>query len=87
MQHERFLYSAQTYRDGKPCGSPMPFDSWTQAEEYLTPSNVNPNWPWPKVVRVKWNERVPADASGIIVEEIRMRYAPGGPLSGTRIYC
>jgi hypothetical protein len=84
MWHIRNLYTAAMWKDGKRTGSSMEFDSFQQAEDHLgTPLD---HWPKTPVVRVRWNEKVPEDATGWVIEEARMKYAPELPLSGVRIY-
>ncbi len=84
MEHIRTVYQAAIWKDGKRTGSIMDFSTWKEAEDHL--GDPMPHWPRTPVIKVPWNQRIPADATGWVIEEIRLKCVPGGPLNGIRIF-
>jgi len=61
----------------------MPLDTWAEAREEARQAVRSSGL---TVIEVPWNQHVPVDATGLVIEEIRMLYKPGGPLCGVRVF-
>jgi hypothetical protein len=72
------------YRGGKRIGQQMQFDTISQAEKHFADSDGVLHVP---LIRVPWNQKIPSDADGIVLEEVRTRYTASNQLAGgERIY-
>jgi hypothetical protein len=66
-------------------GLPMPFDSFMQAIDHLR--NADGKLPDIPIIKIAWNEKIPADATGFLIEESKMRHTPSdNSIAGTRIF-
>jgi len=84
MEYTRIAIQASMQRNGVRCGSPMQFETVNQAENYF--ANSDGVLPFP-IIRVAWNEKIPSDADGMVLEEIRTRHTPEEQsTAGTRIF-
>jgi hypothetical protein len=84
MECTRIAIQASMHRDGMRKGTPMQFETITQAENYF--ANSDGVLPFP-IIRVAWNEKIPANANGMVLEEIRTRHTPEDQsTTGTRIF-